>query len=67
MLVLSRKAKEAVLLTNRNDGSQVLIEVVEIKTKENKTKVRLAFGAPDHITIDRMEVHLAKTREGSRS
>lgn len=54
-LVITRKVDQDILI----DGGKIVIRVVEIRGD----KVRIKFDAPENITIDRREVHEAKSRE----
>ena len=53
MLVLSRKRGESIVI----DG-KYRVEVLEIRGHQ----IRLAIYAPDDVSVDREEVHLAKQR-----
>jgi carbon storage regulator len=57
MLVLSRKKMERILI-----GRDVYITIVSI----GADKVRLGIQAPEHVSIDREEVFLAKLAESEK-
>jgi carbon storage regulator len=54
MLVLSRKKQEVITI-----GGEVRITIVEIRGD----KVRIGIEAPDHVSVDRLEVREAKLRD----
>ena len=56
MLVLSRKKNESIVIA---DG-EIEVSIVEIRGD----KVKLGISAPESITVDRLEVWLAKQRVG---
>ena len=59
MLVVTRREQETVIITTA-DGTQIRIIVADIYGG----KVRLAFDAPQSVTIDRLEVHESKMSGG---
>lgn len=54
MLVLTRRRGEKVVI-----GQDVTVEVVDV----NVGRVRLAFDAPQQVSIDREEVRIRKDQE----
>jgi len=54
MLVLSRKKLETITI-----GDDVRITIVDIRGD----KVRIGIEAPDHVSVDRLEVREAKLRD----
>ncbi|HEX7013450.1 MAG TPA: carbon storage regulator [Steroidobacteraceae bacterium] len=54
MLVLSRRANQALVI-----GGQVTVRVLQI----GNTHVELGIEAPQHVAVDREEIHLRKQRE----
>lgn len=54
MLVLTRRRGEKVVI-----GQDVTVEVVDVKGG----RVRLAFDAPQQVSIDREEVRITKDQE----
>lgn len=53
MLVLSRKTQEVITI-----GDDVRITIVDIRGD----KVKIGIEAPDHVSVDRLEVREAKLR-----
>lgn len=59
MLVLSRKEKERIVITD-STGATIWIAVEEISQFRGKPRVRLSFDGPENLVVDREEIHAAK-------
>lgn len=59
MLCLSRKLNESIIITDKNNPElEIKIQIIQ-----TGAKVRLGFEMPDHIIIDREEIHLLRQAE----
>jgi len=58
MLVLSRKAGEAIVIDNR-----IKVRVLQV----SRSRVRLAIEAPENVSVDRGEIWLQKHKDGGRA
>lgn len=60
MLVLSRKEQEVICI-----GDDIRITIVAIRNGYHGLKTWVGVDAPSDVRVDRLEVHLARARDGN--
>jgi len=56
MLVLTRAPGDRIVITGAQPGDTIIIELCSIKGQ----RARIGTTAPEHVTIDREEIHKLK-------
>lgn len=59
MLVLKRKIGKRIIITDKTNGTTIVITAVNV----GGDSMKIGVDAPQHVVIDREEVHLAKLAE----